>query len=65
MQSQRFLSSTWPGLHPDDQSDIDPPLRSLVESLAAGTTTLMDYIDSTEPEVQCLLTWIAAFRHVN
>ena len=65
VQSQRFLSNTWPGLHPDDPSGIDPPLRSLVEALAEGTTTLMDYIDSTRPEAQSLLTWVAAFRHVN
>ena len=63
-QSQRFLNPQWHGLR--GNSADDPPLRSLIESLASGEMFLSEFLADTEPSptIKSFLRWISAFRHV-
>lgn len=65
VQSQRFCNASWKGLRPQVASE-DPALRSLVESLATGTSTLSDLaaIENPNEQVRSLLKWLAGFRSV-
>ena len=59
-QSRRFLDMSWSGLRGDPD---DPPLRPLVDRLAAGVT-VSELACEDSPAVKSFLHWISGFRLV-
>ena len=66
VQSQRFLSDSWPGLHGhlDAPDGDDPPLRHLVERVAAGVSLLQIHeSDGDSKAGASFFKWVAAMKH--
>lgn len=80
VQAQRFLNPEWQGLDGNGHSGSvpDPPLRFLMEQLASGEATLLEFSEQREVAHEnmdpadvslvvskhSLLYWVSAFRLV-